>query len=142
MAQSLARLQARFKDPSKKLPPTEPIVEDNAVVFGYLYHSGAHIPEDGISTHEAFENPHTPSGRPGSRAAHLLVERQGRRLSTIDICNGQWVLLAGPGGGSWLEAAGQSKLASAVGLQTFQIGPQKGIFGTSKIAGLLLMARF
>src|ERR1044071_4765579 len=37
LAQSLARLQAWFKDPRQKLPPPEPIVADEAVIFGYRY---------------------------------------------------------------------------------------------------------
>ncbi len=40
---ALARLQAWFKDPSRKLPPPESIVDDNAVIFGYRYPAGAFV---------------------------------------------------------------------------------------------------
>jgi hypothetical protein len=58
---------AWFKDPSKKLPPAQKVIADNNVIFGYLYHSGALIPEEGFALDEAFENPHEPSGCPGAR---------------------------------------------------------------------------
>ena len=45
VAQALARLQAWFKDPGRKLPPPEPIVDDNAVIFGYRYPAGAFVAE-------------------------------------------------------------------------------------------------
>ncbi|WP_139305823.1 hypothetical protein [Paenibacillus sp. GP183] len=38
--------------------------------------------------------------------------------------NGQWVLFAGPGGGTWLEPAGRMNSASALGLQCYQFGPK------------------
>jgi putative polyketide hydroxylase len=122
LAQSLARLQAWFKDPSKKLPPAEKIIDDHAVIFGYLYRSGALIADDGFSADEPFENPRAPSGRPGSRAPHLILERAGEPLSTLDLFNGQWVLLAGPTGGAWCDAAGRMTVAGAFALQCYCVG--------------------
>ncbi|MBP1934822.1 2-polyprenyl-6-methoxyphenol hydroxylase-like FAD-dependent oxidoreductase [Ammoniphilus resinae] len=127
LAQALSRLQAWFKDPNKKLPPAVKIVEDKNVIFGYVYPSGALINEKGFSTIEAFEDPRMPSGCPGSRAAHLVVERNGERLSTIDICNGHWVLFAGPSGGKWVEAARGLHLSSKLGLNCYQFGPDEDL---------------
>jgi putative polyketide hydroxylase len=62
LAQALARLQAWFTDPTKKLPPAEPIVDDLCVVFGQRYNDGALITEDSSTSAPAFENPRTPSG--------------------------------------------------------------------------------
>jgi putative polyketide hydroxylase len=122
LAQALARLQAWFKDPSKKLPPAEKIIDDMAVHFGHLYPSGALIPEEGVSAYDAFEDPRKPSGRPGSRAPHLVIEREGKQLSTIDLYNGQWVLLAGPQGGLWCEAVSGVPQASSIALQCYRVG--------------------
>jgi hypothetical protein len=44
VAQSLARLHAWFKDPGKKLPPPEKIIDDSAVIFGQIYRSGGAHP--------------------------------------------------------------------------------------------------
>jgi tetracenomycin A2 monooxygenase-dioxygenase len=123
LAQALARLHAWFKDPSKKLPLAEKVIADNNVIFGYLYRSGALIPEEGLAPDEAFENPHEPSGRPGSRAPHVIVEHSGERLSTIDLFSGQWALLAGSGGGVWQEAAVRINAADAFDLQCYRVGP-------------------
>jgi putative polyketide hydroxylase len=122
MAQALARLQAWFKDPSKKLPPAEPIIDDYAVMFGYRYRTGALITED-RSSGPVFENPRTPSGQPGSRAPHVVVERAGTRASTIDLFSGQWVLFAGPNGGVWPDAAGRIPAAAPFALQCYRAGP-------------------
>lgn len=91
------------------------------VIFGYLYRSSAIIPEDGLSSDPAFENPREPSGQPGSRAAHVMLERAGERLSTLDIFNGQWALLVGPNGEGWQEAAAAIKAADAFALQCYRI---------------------
>jgi hypothetical protein len=111
VAQALARLQAWFKDPSRKLPPPEAIVEDTGVIFGYRYPAGAFVVE-GESGRSLFENPRTPSGRPGSRAPHVIVKRAGERLSTIDVFANQWVLVYGPTGRLWSDLLGRSKAAS------------------------------
>lgn len=51
-------------------------------------------------------------GRPGSRAPHLWVEHQGKRISTLDLFGKEFVLLAGAEGAPWLEAA--KKVSSAL----------------------------
>jgi FAD binding domain-containing protein/aromatic ring hydroxylase-like protein len=123
LAQALARLQAWFKDPSDKLPPAEKIVDDDAVIFGHRYLSGALVAEPDSSA-EAFEDPRAPSGRPGSRAPQVIVERAGERLSTIDLCAGRWVLLVGPGGSAWLDATDRIPAAADFRLQRYRFGPQ------------------
>jgi 2-polyprenyl-6-methoxyphenol hydroxylase-like FAD-dependent oxidoreductase len=122
LAQALARLQAWFKDPSKKLPPAEKIIDDYYVIFGQLYRSGAFIAEEDSTANEGFEDPRKPSGRPGSRAAHVIVERAGERLSTIDLFKGRWVLLVGSSGDTWLRAAHRTPAATNFNLQHFSVG--------------------
>jgi putative polyketide hydroxylase len=100
VAQALARLQAWFKDPSRRLPAPEPITDDNAVIFGYCYPAGAFVDHDN-GADDLFEDPRAPSGRPGSRAPHLVVTHRGARLSTIDLFSDRWVLVSGPSGSDW-----------------------------------------
>jgi putative polyketide hydroxylase len=76
------------------------------LLFGARFPAGAIVAEpddDGA----AFEDPRTPTGRPGSRAAHLRLRRDGTELSTIDLFGHEFVLLAGPEGAGWSTAAGQ-----------------------------------
>ena len=122
LAQALARLQAWFKDPSKKLPAAEKIIDDYHVIFGQLYRSGAFIAEENHATDSGFEDPRKPSGRPGSRAAHVIVEHAGKRLSTIDLFKGHWVFLVGSGGGAWLESAQRSPAASSFDVESYRVG--------------------
>jgi len=114
VAQALARLQAWFKDPSRKLPPPEPIVDDSAVIFGYCYPTGAFVAEPADTPGDFFENPRAPSGRPGSRAPHLNVKRAGQQRSTIDLFAGTWVLCAGSQGRVWPDLLKRSASAGAL----------------------------
>lgn len=122
MAQSLARLQAWCKDPGRKLPPAAPIVEDAAVIFGYRYASGAFVNDHDDDSPDLFENPRAPSAQPGSRAPQIVVEHEGRRVSTVDLFSGRWVLLAGPEGSRWRDATLRSPAAAALGLDCHFVG--------------------
>jgi len=122
VAQALARLQAWFKDPGRKLPPPEPIVEDNCVIFGYRYPEGAFVVKDDAGG-SLFENPRSPSSRPGSRAPHIVVEHAGRRVSTIDLFASRWVLAYGPKGQPWADRLNRSRLASLLGVESRGVEP-------------------
>ncbi|MEV0617211.1 FAD-dependent monooxygenase [Nonomuraea sp. NPDC050404] len=65
-----------------------------AVTFGYRYGPG-----------DLIEDPHRPGGGPGSRAAHVWLERNGKQVSTVDLWADGLVLVAGPGGAAWTDAA-------------------------------------
>jgi len=81
----------------------EPQANDFDIELGYLYRSPAVGVEDSSDT--LHEHPDASAGRPGSRAPHLWIEKAGRRLSTLDLFNTDFVLLAAPGGAAWLAAA-------------------------------------
>jgi 2-polyprenyl-6-methoxyphenol hydroxylase-like FAD-dependent oxidoreductase len=121
VAQALARLQAWFKDAGHRLPPAEPIADDNAVIFGYRYPAGAFVADETHTSDDLLENPRTPSSRPGARAPHVVVERQGGRVSTIDLFSGHWVLFAGAAGSAWQDAATQARTA-ALGVRFHRVG--------------------
>jgi putative polyketide hydroxylase len=123
VAQALARLQAWFKDPRRTLPPPEPIVDDSAVIFGYCYPTGAFVAERADVPGDFFENPRTPSGRPGSRAPHLSVKRVGTPWSTVDLFAGTWVLCGGPQGRAWPDLLERSPSARALRVVCHGIAP-------------------
>jgi putative polyketide hydroxylase len=64
--------------------------------LGIAYSRGAFLP-DGSEPLPVVDpiNDYKPSGRPGSRAPHLWIERQGTNLSTLDLLGTQFVLLTG-----------------------------------------------
>ena len=127
VGQALARLRAWFPDPEKRLPPPEDFVADDAVTFGYRYPSGAFIPDDSDRSDGTFEDPRTPSGRPGARAPHLLVECDGQVQSTVDLFTGDWVLFAGPAGHAWRDATARMRAARRFDLRCETIGDEDGI---------------
>jgi hypothetical protein len=91
----------------------EPQVDDFHIELGYLYRSGAIVDPDGPA--EGHEDPRASTGRPGSRAPHLWLERAGRPVSTIDLFGGSFVVLTGPDGAAW-EEAGRAAAGSLPGL--------------------------
>jgi 2-polyprenyl-6-methoxyphenol hydroxylase-like FAD-dependent oxidoreductase len=81
----------------------EPLVPDFNIELGYIYHSQAILPEDDDG--KGHDDPRQTCGRPGVRAPHVFVERDGERLSTLDLFGRTYVLLAGPAGAEWCAAA-------------------------------------
>ncbi|HEX7081645.1 MAG TPA: FAD-dependent monooxygenase [Gammaproteobacteria bacterium] len=122
LAQALARLAAWFEDPSKRLPAPVPIVDDAAVIFGYVYPGGALVADAAASA--AFENPHEPTGRPGSRAPHFMIEHAGSFVPVHDCFGAGFVLLTGAAGQRWSEAAANADRRFAASIRCLPAGPR------------------
>ena len=121
LAQALARLSAWFKDPSKRLPPPVPMVDDADVVFGQIFADGAFVHEDDGRA-SRFEDPRQPSGRPGSRAPHVAIVRKGEMSSTLDLFGQGFVLLCGPDGDPWWRAAEGIAVETGADIHVHRIG--------------------
>ena len=80
----------------------EPLAHDFNVELGYIYHSPAISPDNGDG--KGHDDPRLTLGRPGARAPHLFLQRDGKRISTLDLFGRNFVLLAGPEGAAWCEA--------------------------------------
>lgn len=106
LAQALARLQSWFKDPSKRLPPAVPVVPDYDVVLGQRLEAGA-FPPAGLMSSTPFESHATLAAKPGTRAPHLWLERDGQRLSSLDLFGKGLVLLASKT--DWRQAAEEAR---------------------------------
>jgi aklavinone 12-hydroxylase len=84
--------------------PRDVKADNIGVTIGYRYRSDAVLteePDDGLPA----ENPREPTGRPGTRGAHVKLKRDGVPISTIDLTGAGFVLLAGAEGEPWTEAA-------------------------------------
>jgi hypothetical protein len=81
----------------------QPLANDFDIELGYLYRSPAIVSED--DSDRVHEDPRTSFGRPGSRAPHLWLERDGRPISTIDLFGRTFVVIAAPDGAGWADAA-------------------------------------
>jgi putative polyketide hydroxylase len=92
-----------------------------SVAMGYRYRSAAIIadgPDDGRAT----ENPLHPTGRPGTRLAHVKVERNKHAISTQDLTGRGFVLLVGAEGDAWTEAASRVATQLGVDIAVYRLG--------------------
>jgi 2-polyprenyl-6-methoxyphenol hydroxylase-like FAD-dependent oxidoreductase len=95
----------------------EPPANDFNIELGYLYRSPAIVAEDADA--KVHDDPRQTLGRPGSRAPHVWLERDGKRTSTIDLTGKSFVLIAGPEGETWCRAArAASKYFKGIDLET------------------------
>ncbi len=96
---------------------TLPIIDDQAMEFGQLYRSTAVLgADDGLPP---ALRPEQWAGQPGTRAPHMWVIQDGERLSTLDLFQRDWVLLAEDK--RWELAAAQAGEALGVNLKCLRI---------------------
>ena len=80
-------------------------VPDLHVVFN-RYRSSAVIPDPEYVDDGALHiDPRQSRGLPGTRAPHVELVRDGTTLSTLDLYVGEFVLMTGPDGAAWEQAA-------------------------------------
>ena len=120
--QAYARYIKRV-DPSLPATNLAPLLDDAAIELGSVYSSDAILDEgQGRSAAALLEDPHNPSGRPGTRVPHILLQRNGVPVSTHDLPDNGFALLAGAGGRSWTEAA-DALAAAGIPLKAHRIAP-------------------
>ena len=93
------------RQPGAKLPRAE-FLSEQGLIFGVAYESAA-VLSDGTPPAEVADpiTQYVPSARPGCRAPHVWLVRDGARISTIDLFGRGFVLLAGARGAAWRDAA-------------------------------------
>jgi 2-polyprenyl-6-methoxyphenol hydroxylase-like FAD-dependent oxidoreductase len=92
--QAFARYVSRTAPWLQSSQPTDPVANDFNIELGYLYGHADRVHAD----------PRTTNGVPGSRAPHVWLNKDGKRLSTIDL-TGHYLLLTGNEGKEWVTAA-------------------------------------
>ncbi|HEX5111034.1 MAG TPA: FAD-dependent monooxygenase [Vicinamibacterales bacterium] len=97
----------------------EPVANDLEVELGYVYSSAAICVEPGSPAHE---HPRESKGRPGTRAPHHWLDREGERISTLDLFGHPFVLLAAGSGAAWCEAARTVARNAHVDIDVHRIG--------------------
>ena len=103
----------------------------HGVEMNQRYRSGA-IVTDGQpepAPDRDMELHYQPTTWPGARLPHAWVfDRQGRKLSTLDLCGrGQFTLLTGIGGEPWVTAAQALSDQYGLTIRTHVIGPRQAI---------------
>ncbi|BBA97549.1 putative polyketide hydroxylase [Actinacidiphila reveromycinica] len=89
-------------------------------VLGYRYPVGAVLGAD--PRQSAVPPEFSPLAVPGGRAPHLWVRRDGERISTLDLYEHTPVLLTGPQGGAWYDAARLAAERIGVPLDRYRLG--------------------
>ncbi|MFF2351040.1 FAD-dependent oxidoreductase [Kitasatospora sp. NPDC058115] len=97
--------------------------ESTLVSTGYRYTSDA---IEGPAYDEPLPREHDLTGRPGHRVPHVWLERDGRKVSTVDLSDDGYVLLTGPGGAAWAEAAESVASRTGIPLACHVIGGADG----------------
>ncbi|GDY32220.1 aklavinone 12-hydroxylase RdmE [Gandjariella thermophila] len=92
------------------------------LVLGFRYRSNAVLAEDDDPA--MVEDPFRPSGRPGFRAPHVRLLRDGTEVSTVDLFGPEWVLLTGAEGGVWHQAAQHAAARLGVPLRAHGLEPR------------------
>jgi putative polyketide hydroxylase len=97
-----------------------------SLIAGYRYHSQA-VLDDGAGSPapvavDLLDTPEELTGLPGTRVPHLWVERQGRRISTLDLLDGRFVLFVGPAGTPWQTAAPGVAGSLGIDLAAYRLG--------------------
>jgi 2-polyprenyl-6-methoxyphenol hydroxylase-like FAD-dependent oxidoreductase len=111
-------------DPSLPATNLAPALDDAAIELGSVYGSDAVLDEDeGRDPAGLLEDPRSPSGRPGTRVPHIVLKRNGADISTHDLPESGFALLAGAAGNNWTEAANVLAAAGSMSLKTYRIGP-------------------
>jgi putative polyketide hydroxylase len=99
----------------------QPLANELNVETGYVYHSPAVVEEiPGDSTRDM--SPRESKARPGTRAPHLWLERDSKRISTLDLYRGNFTLVAADRGGAWEKCAAEAARRARVELDAHRIG--------------------
>ena len=91
--------------------------------LGFSYESTSIVPESPAGGDNAATLPRLTC-RPGARAPHGWLTRDGERISTLDLYEGRLTLLTGGVGAAWCEAAERVARMQGVPLMAHLIGPE------------------
>ncbi|GAA0526202.1 FAD-dependent oxidoreductase [Saccharopolyspora subtropica] len=97
--------------PDRAVEGDAPIEDPALLMFGYR-HNGAVVREPGDAG-ELLEDPTRPTGRPGSRAPHVVLTTPTGEVSTIDLFGRGFVLLTGSA--QWARTA--ERVATELGVR-------------------------
>ncbi|KEQ24685.1 FAD-dependent monooxygenase [Paenibacillus tyrfis] len=89
--------------------------------MGYRYKSTAVLASDDS---EASQDQPEFHAAPGTRAPHVWVGHRSGRISTLDLFERSFVLVAGPDGASWHSAAETARRRLGIGIDCYLLGPE------------------
>jgi 2-polyprenyl-6-methoxyphenol hydroxylase-like FAD-dependent oxidoreductase len=114
------------------------LIDDLWIEIGYRYRSAAVISE-GDDDGALIQDPRALAGRPGSRAPHVELRREGRTSSTIDLFGRHFAVLAGADGAPWAAAAAHAAERVGVPIDAHVLGGEfESAYGVSAAGAALV----
>lgn len=114
------------------------LIDDLWIEIGYRYRSAAVISE-GDDDGALIQDPRALAGRPGSRAPHVELRREGRTSSTIDLFGRHFAVLAGADGAPWAAAAAHAAERVGVPIDAHVLGGEfESAYGVSAAGATLV----
>ncbi|MBV9847491.1 MAG: FAD-dependent monooxygenase [Kutzneria sp.] len=113
---TVRRQESRFNNDE----PYQDDVDDTICVLGQRYRSSAVL---GAEHDSVFGKKLDLRARPGERAPHVWLDKDGTRLSVHDLCHDSFVLLTGSAGTPWTVAAEKVAERTSVPLRAHRVGP-------------------
>lgn len=98
------------------------LVDDLSMEIGYRYRSAAVLSESDGEDGSVVTHPDSVRGLPGTRAPHIPLRGPGDAVSTLDLLGHTFVVLAGPDGQAWTDAARSVADRTGVALHGYVIG--------------------
>ena len=109
-------------DPDLGTEGMQPAIPDMHVEFN-RYRSTAVVPDPGLVDDGRPDiDPASRPALPGTRAPHVELIRDGRTISAIDLYMGDFVLMVGPDGEAWCEAAAERVDPLGIEIECYRIG--------------------
>ena len=110
-------------------------VPDMHVEFN-RYRSSAVLPDpDDVDDGGLDIDPRLSRARPGTRAPHVELRRDGASLSTLDLFGAGFVLLTGPDGGEWRAPAQRVAAAAGLDLVTYVVAQDEAAGDAGRTGG-------
>ncbi|NUR90804.1 MAG: FAD-binding monooxygenase, partial [Nonomuraea sp.] len=118
VALALADLTVRSQAARFGPNPGDDPLDHVLAILGQRYRSAA---IDGPEHEEVFGDSVHQYARPGTRAPHLWLDRDGTRIGVHDLFHDAFVLLCGPDGDDWARAADKGVRVHQVGVDVLDV---------------------
>jgi hypothetical protein len=100
------------------------------MIAGYKYRSAAVVTEEPVPADPdavLLVEGEELRGEPGTRVPHAWVQRDGQRVSTLDLLGTGFTLFTGSAGAPWLAAADSVSASLGVSITVHSIGPDADV---------------
>jgi len=120
---SRGEVSADGMGPQEVLQATRRYGNHIGLELGTIYTSDAVVPDGSIPpiVEDAYTD-YVPSGHPGARAPHVWLDRNGERISTIDLAGPEFSIIAGSNGQGWKQIAEVAGKATRLDMPCHVIG--------------------